>query len=58
VARGILAALTEVRPAIPMVIRLVGTNAEAGRRLLAEARMITAETLADAAQKSVAAAKA
>jgi succinyl-CoA synthetase beta subunit len=41
-----------------MVIRLVGTNAEEGRRLLAEANMITAVTLADAAQKAVAAAKA
>ena len=57
VARGILAALAEVKPNIPMVIRLVGTNAEEGRRLLAEADMITAETLTDAAKKAVAAAK-
>ena len=35
----------------------VGTNAEEGRRLLENAKMITAETLADAAQKAVAAAK-
>ena len=58
VARGILSAMEEVRPKVPMVIRLVGTNAEEGRRLLAEANMITAETLADAAQKAVAAAHA
>jgi succinyl-CoA synthetase beta subunit len=58
VAKGILAALVEVKPKIPMVVRLVGTNAEEGRQLLADARMITANTLADAAQKSVAAAKA
>jgi succinyl-CoA synthetase beta subunit len=58
VARGILAALKEVQPKIPMVVRLVGTNAEEGRQLLADAKMITAETLADAAKKSVAAAKA
>jgi len=32
---------------------LVGTNAEEGLRLLSEANMITAETLAEAAQKSV-----
>ncbi len=57
VARGILAALKEVKPDIPMIIRLVGTNAEEGRQLLADANMITAETLAEAAQKSVAAAK-
>ncbi|HVN54300.1 MAG TPA: ADP-forming succinate--CoA ligase subunit beta [Anaerolineaceae bacterium] len=57
VARGILAAMAEVKSHIPMVVRLVGTNSEEGRRLLADARMITAETLAEAAQKAVAAAK-
>jgi succinyl-CoA synthetase beta subunit len=57
VAKGILAAMQEVQPKVPMVIRLVGTNAEEGRRLLANANMITAETLADAAQKAVAAAQ-
>jgi len=57
VARGILAALDEVKPEIPMIIRLVGTNAEEGRELLADADMITAQTLAEAAQKAVAAAK-
>jgi succinyl-CoA synthetase beta subunit len=57
VARGVLAALEEVKTHIPMVVRLVGTHAEEGRRILAEANMITAETLAEAAQKSVAAAK-
>ncbi len=58
VARGILTALAEVKPTIPMVVRLVGTNAEEGRKLLADAKMITASTLADAAKKAVAAAKA
>jgi len=57
VAKGILTALQEVKPKIPMVVRLVGTNAEAGRKLLADAKMITAETLVDAAQKAVAATK-
>jgi succinyl-CoA synthetase beta subunit len=57
VARGILEAMEEVKPKVPMVIRLVGTNAEEGRALLNEAKMITAETLADAAKKAVAAAK-
>jgi len=56
VARGILVALEEVKPDVPMVVRLVGTNAEEGRRLLAEAKMITAETLVDAARKAVSAA--
>ncbi|MHB0967234.1 MAG: ADP-forming succinate--CoA ligase subunit beta [Bellilinea sp.] len=57
VARGILAAIDQVKPDVPMIVRLVGTNAEEGRRLLADANMITAETLAEAAEKSVAAAK-
>jgi succinyl-CoA synthetase beta subunit len=57
VARGILAAMQEIKPKVPMVVRLVGTNAEEGRQLLADAKMITAETLADAAKKAVAAAK-
>jgi succinyl-CoA synthetase beta subunit len=58
VARGILTALEEVKTKVPMVVRLVGTNAEEGRQLLADAKMITAETLVDAAKKAVAAAKA
>lgn len=57
VARGILAALGEIKTNIPMVIRLVGTNAEEGRQILANANMITATTLAEAAQKAVAVAK-
>ena len=57
VARGILAALKEVKPKIPMVVRLVGTNAEEGRKLLADAHMLTAETLADAAKCAVEAAQ-
>jgi succinyl-CoA synthetase beta subunit len=39
-------------------VRLVGTNYEEGRAILAEAKMATAETLAEAAQKAVAAARA
>ena len=57
VARGIVAALEEVKSDIPMVVRLVGTNAEEGRQILAEANMVTAETLVEAAQKAIAVAK-
>jgi succinyl-CoA synthetase beta subunit len=53
VAHGILFALEEVKPQVPMVVRLVGTNADEGRKLLSEANMITADTLADAAKKAV-----
>ncbi len=37
VARGILTALDETGLAVPIVVRLDGTNAEEGRRILAEA---------------------
>ncbi len=57
VAQGILEALKQVQPDVPMVVRLAGTNAEEGRAILAEANMETAVTLSDAAQKAVAAAR-
>ncbi len=57
VARGILAALQEVKTDVPMITRLVGTNAEEGRQILSEANMITAETLVDAAKKAISAAQ-
>jgi len=57
VARGIVAALEEVKTNVPMVARLVGTNEEEGREILAAANMGTAKTLAEAAQKAVAAVK-
>lgn len=57
VARGILAAFEDTSSDVPIVIRLVGTNAEEGREILGNAKMITAETLVEAAQKAVAAAK-
>ncbi len=58
VARGIVAALAEVPTNVPMVARLVGTNEEEGRAILAGANMITAKTLPEAAQKAVLAAQA
>ncbi len=57
VAKGVLAALAEVKPTIPIVVRLVGTNEEEGRRLLASANLVAATSLVDAAQKAVAAAR-
>ncbi len=57
VARGILMALREVRTDLPMVARLVGTNEEEGRKLLADADMNTAASLVDAARKAIAAAQ-
>ncbi len=57
VAAGILDALKQVPTNVPMVARLVGTNAQEGRAMLADANMITATTLVEAAQKAVAAAR-
>ena len=56
VAAGVLEALEQIPTEVPLVVRLVGTNAEEGRAMLADANMITANTLAEAAQKAVAAA--
>jgi succinyl-CoA synthetase beta subunit len=57
VARGIIAALDEVPTDVPMIARLVGTNEEEGRKLLAASKLIPASTLAEAAQQAVAAAQ-
>jgi succinyl-CoA synthetase beta subunit len=59
VAKGILAALKEVKPHVPMVARLVGTNEEEGKAILDASpyQLITATTLADAAREAVAATK-
>jgi succinyl-CoA synthetase beta subunit len=57
VARGILAALNEVKTDIPMVARLVGTNEEEGRQILAEANFPSASSLGEAAKKAVQLAK-
>ena len=48
--------MDEVGGKVPMVVRLAGTNEEEGRRLLAESDLITASSLAEAAQKAIAAA--
>lgn len=56
VAQGIVDGLKSIKTQVPMVVRIVGTNAEEGRRILGSANMITAETLEEGAQKAVAAA--
>jgi succinyl-CoA synthetase beta subunit len=53
VAKGIVAALDQVSRHVPMVVRLVGTNAEEGTRILADANLIPASSLGEAAQKVV-----
>ncbi|MEM7537904.1 MAG: ADP-forming succinate--CoA ligase subunit beta [Chloroflexota bacterium] len=57
VAKGVVEAIATLGVDVPFVVRLVGTNEEEGRQILAESNLITATSLADAAQKAVAAAK-
>ena len=57
VAEGVVKAMNELDVKVPVVVRLSGTNVEEGRRILEESDvdLITAETLAEAGEKSVAA---
>lgn len=60
VADGILTAYNEVKPKVPMVIRLQGTNASEGNAIISQAQIpniISAQTLTQAAQLAVAAVK-
>jgi succinyl-CoA synthetase beta subunit len=59
IAAAILAAYDEINFHVPLVVRLEGTNVEAGRKLLDSSgrKIITASGLTDAAQKVVAAAR-
>lgn len=53
VARGLLVALDEMKVDIPIVIRLSGTNAEEGLRIIAERNLPTVNSLSDAAQLAI-----
>ena len=59
IAEGVVAAAREVRLKVPLVVRLEGTNVDLGKKILAESGLpiISANNMADAAQKVVAAAK-
>ena len=60
IAQGIIAASKAVALKVPLVVRMKGTNEQEGKMLLAQSGLpiITADNMADAAQKVVAAAKA
>ena len=59
IAEGIIKAVRVTGVDVPVVVRLEGTNGERGRELLSQSGLavIPAESLADAAEKAVAAAK-
>ena len=60
IAEAIIVAVQEVNVTVPVVVRLEGNNAELGAKLLDESglKLISANGLADAAEKVVAAVKA
>ena len=60
IATGVIAACKAVNLQVPLVVRMKGTNEVEGKKLLAESGLpiISADTMAEAAQKVVAAVKA
>ena len=58
VAQGVVQAVRETKVGVPLVVRLAGTNVEAGRKILAESGidLIAADTLTEAAERAVQAA--
>ena len=55
IAQGVVEAARQVKLAVPLVVRLEGTNVDLGKRILAESGLpiISAGNMADAAQKAV-----
>ncbi|MEY2896105.1 MAG: succinyl-CoA synthetase subunit beta, partial [Pseudomonadota bacterium] len=60
IAAGVIAACKAVNLSVPLVVRMKGTNEELGKKMLAESGLpiISADTMAEAAEKVVAAANA
>ena len=57
VARGLIEARSQQVRDVPMVVRIVGTNAAEAAELLEAARFVTAASLDEAAAKAVASAR-
>jgi malate-CoA ligase subunit beta len=55
IAEGVVHAVRKLDMKVPLIVRLSGTNVEEGQRIIAESGLpiITAETLAEAAEKAV-----
>ncbi|MFW9598503.1 MAG: ADP-forming succinate--CoA ligase subunit beta [Paludibacter sp.] len=53
VAKGLVTALNELKVDIPIVIRLSGTNAEEGLRIIAEHNLPTVKSLSEAAKEAI-----
>ena len=59
IAEGVVAAVKEVGLKVPLVVRLEGTNVDAGKKIIRESglNVLSADDLDDAAQKIVKAVK-
>jgi succinyl-CoA synthetase beta subunit len=59
IATGVVEAARQVKLGVPLVVRMKGTNEELGRKILADSGLpiISADNMAEAAQKVVAAAR-
>ncbi len=59
IAQGVVEAARQVKLTVPLVVRLEGTNVDLGKKILAESGLpiLSANNMADAAQKAVAAVK-
>jgi succinyl-CoA synthetase beta subunit len=59
IAEGVVAAVKEVGLKVPLVVRLEGTNVDAGKQIIRESglNVVPADNLDDAAQKIVKAVK-
>lgn len=57
IAEGVITAAKQVKLQVPLVVRMKGTNEDLGKKMLAESGLpiIAADTMADAAEKVVAA---
>ncbi len=55
IAEGVVQAVKKLDLKVPLIVRLSGTNVEEGRKIIAESGLpiITADTLAEAAEKAV-----
>jgi succinyl-CoA synthetase beta subunit len=59
IAQGVVAAVKQVGLQVPLVVRLEGTNVDAGKKIIRESglNVLSADDLDDAAQKIVKAVK-
>ncbi len=59
IAQGVVAAAREVKLAVPLVVRMKGTNEDLGKQILADSGLpiITANNMAEAAERVVAASR-